>query len=157
MSSLSAALTQLNSSHTVWVSKSDLTEEEMLTDHVKYNTSWLEQIWSETDDLQDSVDDALETLKPKPPQTKDKIAALQEQLESLKIDTASRLDMLKTKTDKSAQILNSDSIKAYQDLLRESQRQLTVDIPSMVQNLSTLDPERSSGHSSDLEQFKRAN
>ena len=39
MNLLSAALTQLNSSHTTWVSRSDLSEDELGTDHVKYSTS----------------------------------------------------------------------------------------------------------------------
>ena len=63
MNSLSAGLTQLNTAHTTWVSRSDLSEEKLATEHVKYNAIWLETIWSEVDDLQDRVDKALELLQ----------------------------------------------------------------------------------------------
>ena len=59
MNLLSAALTQLNSAHTTLVSRSDLSKDELGTDHVRYNTSWLESIWSVVDDLQEHVEEAL--------------------------------------------------------------------------------------------------
>ena len=76
MNLLSAALTQLNSSHTTWVSRSDLSEDELGTDHVKYNTSWLESIWSEVDDLQERVDEALERFHSTAPLDEQKLANL---------------------------------------------------------------------------------
>ena len=156
MNLLSAALTQLNSSHTTWVSRSDLSEDELGTDHVKYNTSWLESIWSEVDDLQERVDEALERFHSTAPLDEQKLANLKNQLESMQLDSASRLDLLLTKTNKSTQVLNPTSIKAYEGLLAESQRQLSSDLPSLVQSLSMCDPENSQSYSSEHEQFKRA-
>ena len=156
MNLLSAALTQLNSSHTTWVSRSDLSEDELGTDHVKYNTSWLESIWSEVDDLQERVDEALERFHSTAPLDEQKLANLKDQLESMQLDSASRLDLLLTKTNKSTQVLNPTSIKAYEGLLAESQRQLSSDLPSLVQSLSMCDPENSQSYSSEHEQFKRA-
>ena len=65
--------------------------------------------------------------------------------------------MLISKTYTSTHLLNSSFLKAYESLLAESQRQLTVDLPSLVKKLSVLDPEKSSAYSSQLEQFKREN
>ena len=157
MASLSASLTQLNSSHTSWVSKSDLSEEELATDHVKYNTAWLEKLWSEVDDLQDSVDESLDLLKPSASSNEQKISTLQEQLESLRLDAGSRLDSLVKKTSITAQSLSSAAIKAYEGLLAESKLQLLEDIPSLVKSLCTLDPEGCSKYSTELEEFKRLN
>ena len=74
----------------------------------------------------------------------------------MQLDSASRLDLLLTKTNKSTQVLNPTSIKAYEGLLAESQRQLSSDLPSLVQSLSMCDPENSQSYSSEHEQFKRA-
>ena len=101
MNLLSAALTQLNSSHTTWVSRSDLSEDELGTDHVKYNTSWLESIWSEVDDLQERVDEALERFHSTAPLDEQKLASLKDQLESMQLDSTSRLDLFLTRKNKS--------------------------------------------------------
>ena len=156
MNLLSAALTQLNSSHTTWVSRSDLSEDELGTDLVKYNTSWLGSIWSEVDDLQGRVDEALERCLSTDPLDEQNLAHLKDQLESMQLDSTSCLDLLLTKTNKSTQILNPTSIKAYEGLLAESQRQLSLDLPSLVLSLSTYYLEHSRSYSSEHEQFKRA-
>ena len=101
MNLLSAALTQLNSSHTTWVSRSDLSEDELGTDHVKYNTSWLESIWSEVDDLQERVDEALERFHSTAPLDEQKLASLKDRLESMQLDSTSRLDLFLTRKNKS--------------------------------------------------------
>ena len=41
MTSLSDALENINKSHTLWVSKAGLSEEDLLTEMEKYNTTWL--------------------------------------------------------------------------------------------------------------------
>ena len=41
MTSLSDALENINKSHTLWVSKAGLSEEDLLTEKEKYNTTWL--------------------------------------------------------------------------------------------------------------------
>ena len=123
---------------------------------MKYNTSWLESIWSEVDDLQKRVEEALERCHSTAPLDEQKLANLKDQLESMQLDSTSRLDLLLTKTNKSTQVLNPTSIKAYEGLLAESQRQLSSDLPSLVQSLSMCDPENSQSYSSEHEQFKRA-
>ena len=50
----------------------------------------MENLWSEVDDLQDRVDDFLESIHPSATSTDRKLASLQEQVESLRLDAKSR-------------------------------------------------------------------
>ena len=52
MTLLSEALDNINKSHTVWVSKSGLSDEDLLQDKEKFNMPWLEALWGEVDDFQ---------------------------------------------------------------------------------------------------------
>ena len=87
MNSLQDALQGVNSSYTLWTSKSALTEEELAAE--KYNSQWIETIWSDVDDAQDQVDQFLATLHPPTTDAQDhQVEVLQGQFESLKLDVA---------------------------------------------------------------------
>ena len=74
-----------------WVSRSDLSEEQLATEHVRYNTECLENLWSEVDDLHDHIDDFFESIHLSASSTDPKLASLQEQVESLQLDAKTRL------------------------------------------------------------------
>ena len=98
MSSLSVILTGINKCHTLWSLKSGLTEEDLLSDDQKFNTSWLEALWDEADDYQQQVDQVISDLKHDVIDEDQHIHVLREQLDSLKIDITSSLDTLLSAT-----------------------------------------------------------
>ena len=92
MSCLSDVLSEINRCHT-WVAKSGITEEDLSSD--KFSTSWLESLWEEVDDFQIQVEEVLLEIKPAQMLKEDpQVHVLMEQLDSMKLDIASRLDNL---------------------------------------------------------------
>ena len=86
------SLDSLNMAHTAWVSKAELSPEN-LKDHT-YSTEWLEQRWFEADDILDQAKDMLLEMeeKSKPPtlQPNQKVIILTEQIEALKSSISHR-------------------------------------------------------------------
>ena len=86
------SLDRLNMAHTAWVSKAELSPEN-LKDHT-YSNEWLEQRWFEADDTLDKAKDKLLVLeeKSKPPtlQPDQKAIILTEQVEALKSSISHR-------------------------------------------------------------------
>ena len=108
MSSLSAALSEINKCHTLWALKTDLTKEEPSSVEQKFNESWLEALWDEADDYQQRVDQVISDLKPANVIDEDQhIHVLTEQMESMKLDITSRLDTLLSATAPGARNLSS--------------------------------------------------
>ena len=156
MTSLSEALESINKSHTLWVSKSGLSEEDLLTEKEKYNTSWLENLWGEVDDYQQQVDEIICNLNPPVDANENQeLHVLTEQLDSLKLDISARVKMLLEKTAPSVTSLNSQSVKAYEDILKGVQSQLTDDLHNAFDSLTKLDPTNIRTHCNELEHFKR--
>ena len=61
MKNLEDALAALNSAHTTWISKADLTPE--LLKEENYNSEWLEKEWEEVGDLQELFEEKLELFE----------------------------------------------------------------------------------------------
>ena len=99
MTLLSEALDNINKSHTVWVSKSGLSDEDLLQDKEKFNMPWLEALWEEVDDFQQRVDEIIPEISPPVDADKQQLHVLCEQLDSLKLDISARLKMPLEKTD----------------------------------------------------------
>ena len=65
---------------------------------------------------------------------------LTQQLDSLKLDISARVKMLLEKTAPSVTSLNSQSVKAYEDILKGVQSQLTGDLHNAFESVTKLDP-----------------
>ena len=156
MTSLSEALENINKSHTLWVSKAGLSEEDLLTEKEKYNTTWLENLWGEVDDYQQQVDEIICNLNPPIDANENQeLHVLTQQLDSLKLDISARVKMLLEKTAPSVTSLNSQSVKAYEDILKGVQSQLTGDLHNAFESVTKLDPTNIRTHCNELEHFKR--
>ena len=154
MNSLTDALTAVNQCHTSWVSKSGLSETELVNE--KYNSEWLENVWTDADILQELYDSFMEQLHPAVTAGDQQLAALQGQFESLKLDVSSRFDTLLTKTSSANQILNSTALKVYEGLYTEVHQLFSVELPSLSNKISSLDPQNATTFNQNFEQFKRS-
>ena len=132
MTLLSEALDNINKSHTVWVSKSGLSDEDLLQDKEKFNMPWLEALWEEVDDFQQRVDEIILEINPPVDANEQQLHVLCEQLDSLKLDISACFKMLIEKTDSSSKTLNSDSVKAYNDILKGVQISVDKDLHSTL-------------------------
>ena len=156
MSSLSAALSEINKCHTLWASKSGLTEEDLSSDEQKFNASWLEALWDEADDYQQQVDQVISDLKPANVIDEDQhIHVLREQFDSLKIDITSRLDTLLSATSPVTRNLSSPSLTIYDDILKGVQTSFSIDLNSAFKEIKDLDPTNLKTHCNEFEHFKR--
>ena len=64
MSSLSAAVAEINKCHTLWVSKANISDELLALVNQKFNSDWLESLWEENDLFQQQGEEAVEEMKP---------------------------------------------------------------------------------------------
>ena len=157
MTSLSDASREVNACFTSWASKSGLTDEQLSSPEEKYNSGWLEVIWTDVDDFQDQVHQYIQTLHPSSPTPDEQqLTVLKGQFESLKLDVSSRLDVLLSKTAPTTQSLNPTSVKMYEGLLNDAQKLLSVDLQTMANDMRSLGLPDLAAHSEALEQFKRA-
>ena len=117
MSSLSDALSEINRCHTLWVAKSGISEEDLSSD--KFSTSWLESLWEEVDDFQLQVEEVLLEIKPaQMPKEDPQVHVLMEQLDSMKLDIASRLDNLLITLEPGNKKVSSASLEVYSNILK---------------------------------------
>ena len=156
MSTLSSALQEINVLYITWSSKSGLSDEDLASTE-KYNTAWLENVWEEVDNLQDKVDEYLETAHPTPAlPINHQLEATKGQFDSLTLDIDSRIEVLLSKTLPSAQTLNSASLDVYDGLFDEMHHLFTTELQSLTDKLSELDPTHALEHSKQLELYKRS-
>ena len=155
MKSLADTLQQINLCYHSWVSKSGLNDEQLSAPDQKYSSSWLEGLWSDADDLQEQVDNVLDTLHPPTNTGTQQLEIIKGQFDSMKIDITSRFNVLLTKTDPNTQILNSSSLKVYESLFAELRNLFSVELQTLTTSMSTLDQANSATYYDDLEQFKR--
>lgn len=98
-----SALDQLNSAHTSWVSKAELSEENLAAQI--FSNQWLEQRWTEADTALDKANITLQTLEegdmPPPLQHNQKVIILEQQMNSLKLSITNRIDSLVSLTEES--------------------------------------------------------
>ena len=50
MTSLTGAVDELNKCHTLWVSKGNISDEQLASPNQKFNSNWLESAWEENSD-----------------------------------------------------------------------------------------------------------
>ena len=101
--------------HTLWVTKAGLSVKELKSSDNKYNTSWPEALWDESDDLQQKAEFMVASLNPVASED-NKIRLLMEQLDSLKIDITLRVDSLLKAASPAETVLNPASLKAYEEI-----------------------------------------
>ena len=117
MSSLSAAVAEMNKCHTLWDSKANISDELLASENQKFNSDWLESLWEENDLFQQQGEEAVEEMKPVA--TEDhQVYFLSERLDSMKFDISARVDSLLQATAPSKKLLNSASLKVHEELLK---------------------------------------
>ena len=141
------ALDQLNTAHTSWVSKAELSDENLAAQ--VFSTQWLEQRWIEADLELDSANDYLQTLEdkdnppPLPLQHNQKKIVLDEQMNSLRLSLSHRINSLVKQTDetitKEAHPTYSTMVAAISNVLNTEFRDLSTQvIASSGENLATV-------------------
>ena len=99
---LDESLNTLNSAHTAWASKVDLSAEDSSTQ--AFSGKWLEERWTEADAVLDEANNLLHTevekLAPTSLQHNQKLKLLEKQMESLKISIDDRIKKLDMQTNK---------------------------------------------------------
>ena len=96
MKKLEDAIHDLNMTHTTWLGKAELNEEQLWED--KYSSTWLETQWDDFGDLQDKAEDKLsvysaETLPPIQ-SNKQKLQIYNKQMETLQVEINTTIDNL---------------------------------------------------------------
>ena len=154
MSSLSAAVAEINKCHTLWVSKANISDELLASVNQKFNSDWLESLWEENDLFQQQGEEAVEEMKPVA--TEDhQVYFLSERLDSMKFDTSARVDSLLQATAPSKKLLNSASLKAHEELLKGVQLMFASDLETTFNELRNKDSSNLKDHCSKFELFRR--
>ena len=139
MQSLDDSLNALNSAHTLWVSKAELTPQQLGQEVL--STEWLEAEWDAVSELQIAYMDKLSicTATTAPPvQTNDqKLQVLQKQMETLQLDIQTRINKLMSRT---ANPITEAQRKVYEVLLSEVKQCLVVQFCQLLQSIITLSP-----------------
>ena len=159
MQQLSDALSKLNVHHTAWVSKANLTDEQLAAE--KYSPTWLEKEWDEVDDLQDTVDELNVQNLPRTQLTEaESISISCSQMETVQSDISSKLTQLLHKTapsqdsDSTAKISLS-RISAYKELLASVKSDLEVTFTTLADKIMLLDKANTAAHCKAFEHFRR--
>ena len=114
MKSLNDALTAFNIAHTSWISKAELTEEQLKLE--KYSNVWLETEWLEVSDIQDRVDEQLPATSPPVQHNSQKLIIYCNQMESLQLDITSKVQNLQKKIKS---LSNISSMQVYYRMISE--------------------------------------
>ena len=97
------ALDQLSNAHTSWVSKAELSEENLSAQI--FSNQWLEERWTEADGVLDQANAMLQNLEdqdnPPPLQHNQKVIIIEEQMKSLQLSITNRIDSLVSLTEES--------------------------------------------------------
>ena len=152
--SLSTALAEINKCHTLWVSKAGISDEELASEGQKYNSAWLEALWDENDDIQQRAELVISDLRPVASEDH-QIHLITENLDSLKIDIASRVDSLLKATAPAEKSLNSASLKAYEEIFKGVQPLFAGDLNVAFNELKDHDPANLKSHCLQFEHFRR--
>ena len=154
MASLSMALADINKCHTLWVSKANISDEELALEGQKYNTAWLESLWDENDDFQQKGELIIEELSPVA-SVDHQIHLLTEKLDSLKIDITTRVDSLLNATAPTKGGLSSASLKAHEEILKSVQSLFATDLNVAFNELKDQDLGNLKSHCTQFELFRR--
>ena len=137
MQNLNNALSALNFAHTTWMSKAELTPEQLSAE--VYNTGWLENEWDEVNDLQLKFMDKMSVCTANttaPVQTNaQKLQVFEKQMETLQLDIKTRTDQLMSRT---AQQIKATQLKTYEEMLTDLKQCLHGRFDELLQSILTL-------------------
>ena len=146
MVSHSTSLAEIDKCHTLWVTKAGLSDEELNSSDQKYNKSWLEALWDESDDLQQKAGFVVASLNP--------VASENNKIHLLKLDIILRVDSFLKATSPAEKILNTASLKAYEDIFKEVQSSFSKDLNIVFNDLKDQDQGNVKSHCTTFEKFK---
>ena len=132
--------------HTLWVTKAGLSVKELKSSDNKYNTSWPEALWDESDDLQQKAEFMVASLNP--------VASENNKIHLLKLDIILRVDSFLKATSPAEKILNTASLKAYEDIFKEVQSSFSKDLNIVFNDLKDQDQGNVKSHCTTFEKFK---
>ena len=154
MSKFDTALKELNNTHTSWLSKADLPDEELATK--KYSPKWLEGVWNEFYEIQDEVDEKLSvyTAQTEPPahNNEQKLKIYSKQMETLKQDIKTKTEQLMSRTSGS---MSAESHNRYEEMLSEVKDNLNVKFVELFKSLLSLDTVNMNNLLEENEQFRQ--
>ena len=154
MTSLTVAVDELNKCHTLWVSKGNISDEQLASPNQKFNSNWLESAWEENDSYQQMGEQAMEDMMPAA--TEDhQIFILSERLNSIKLDISTRVDSLLHATAPSKTLINHATMKAHEELLKGVQSTFSSDLDTVFNELKEKDCTNLKDHCTSLESFRR--
>jgi len=154
MTSLTAAVDELNKCHTLWVSKGNISDEQLASPNQKFNSNWLESAWEENDSYQQMGEEAMEEMMPAA--TEDhQVFILSERLNSIKLDVTTRVDSLLQATAPSKMLINPATMKAHEELLKGVQSTFASDLDTAFNELKKKDCTNLKDHCTSLEIFRR--
>ena len=137
MQSLDNSLAALNSAHTTWISKAELTAEQLAQEDL--NEEWLETEWDAVSELQIAYMEKLSictaTTAPPVQTNAQKLQVLQKQMETLQLDIETRIDKLMSRT---AEPLTDAQLKVYDEMFLEVKQCLVVQFSELLQSILTL-------------------
>ena len=140
-----SALDQLSNAHTSWVSKAELSEENLSAQI--FSNQWLEERWTEADGVLDQANAMLQNLEdqdnPPPLQHNQKVIIIEEQMKSLQLSITNRIDSLFSLTEESitkeAHPTYSTMVADISNVLHTEFRELSTKIiASSGDNLATV-------------------
>ena len=152
MVKLEEALSSLNSCHTAWVLKAELSDD--LLSQETYNRNWLDGIWMNVSDLQQKFETKFNVEDDEPPvQTiKQKLLICSKQMETLKHDISTTITNLTSKL--SAEFLPG-SRDVYTEMLSNVKDNLNGRFANLMQQILTLDPTHLNENLDELETFRK--
>ena len=150
MKSLNDALTALNIAHTSWISKAELTEEQLKLE--KYSNVWLENEWLEVSDIQDRVDEQLPATSPPVQHNSQKLIIYCNQMESLQLDITSKVQNLQKKIKS---LSNISSMQVYYRMISEIKDCFVGEFNTLAENIMSLDIKDAPLRCKEFEEYKR--
>ena len=154
MVALTAAVAEINKCHTLWVSKANISDEQLAAQNQKFNSDWLESVWDENDAYQQKGEEAMEDMLPAA--TEDhQVFILTERLESIKLDVSTRVESLLNATAPSKKLVSSATLKAHEELLTTVQSTFASDLDTAFNELKTKDCANLKDHCTSFEAFRR--
>ena len=154
MKKLDDALADLNSAHTLWVSRADFSDE--LLSKEKYSTKWLEEQWSDVSDLQDLFDSKTSssvTDSEPPTQTNtQKLEMYDKEMVSFQLHIN---DTLKSLSEKSAGTLSTSTQKSFVEILNGVRTDMNVQFKDLLHKILPLDTTGSKERLLKYDEFRR--
>ena len=151
MAKFEEALESLNTCHTAWVLKADLTDD--LLEQEEYSRDWLATIWMKASDLQNTYDLKNDVEESNPPvqNNKQKLLICTKQMGTLKHDLSTKISNLLSKLSAES----PGSCDVYTVMLSNVKDNLNGQFADLMQQILSLDTKNFDDNLNTLETFRK--